>query len=258
MRDVYYFISDVHLGFDSKDEEKLKEIVLLKFLDEIITDAKELFIVGDLFDSWIEYRRVVPKGYYKLFSKISEFIDDNIAITYLAGNHDFWRGNYFKDEFGIEIHDSFITREIDGKKFFIHHGDGLAYKDFGYRILKKILRNRVSQFLYSWLHPDVGIWLAESSSSTSREYTSKKDYSKRDGLKDFAIEKIKEGFDYVVMGHRHYPHMLKDINGCYVNLGDWYKSFSYGIFRDGELKLMRFYNLKNKQYLQGSDRELNL
>jgi len=258
MRDAYYFISDLHLGFGSKDEENLKETVLIKFLDEIKSDAKELFIVGDLFDFWIEYKHVVPKGFYRLFSKISELIENNIALTYLAGNHDFWRGNYFKTELGIKIHNSFIAREINNKKFFIHHGDGLVYKDYGYKILKKILRNRVAQFLYSLIHPDIGIWLAKSSSSTSREYTSKKDYSKGDGLKDFAIQKLNEGYDYVVMGHRHFPHTYKDASKSYINLGDWYKNFSYGVFRNGELKLLRFYDLKNKKFLHGNDRELNL
>jgi UDP-2,3-diacylglucosamine hydrolase len=258
MKDGYYFISDAHLGLQSKDEERLKEFVLLKFLDEIKKDAKELFIVGDLFDFWIEYRSVVPKGHYKLLTKISELVENNIKITYLAGNHDFWRGNYFKNEFGIDIQHTYIIREINNKKFFIHHGDGLAYKDFGYKVLKKILRNRVSQFLYSLLHPDIGIWLAKTSSASSREYTSTKDYSKSDGLKNFAIQKIHEGYDYVLMGHRHFPHRYKDEKGLYINLGDWYRNFSYTVYKDGELKCMRFYDIKTKQFLKISERELNL
>ena len=258
MKDVYYFISDVHLGLRSKDEEKFKESVLVKFLDEIKADAKELFIVGDLFDFWIEYKQVVPKGYYKLLTKISELVECNVKITYLAGNHDFWRGNYFKEEFGIDIQDTFITRKINGKKFFIHHGDGLAYKDFGYKVLKKILRNRVSQFFYSLIHPDLGIWLAKRSSSSSREFTSKKNYTRKDGLRDFAIERIHGGYDYVLMGHRHFPYIYKDEKGCYMNLGDWIKHFNYAIYKEDELKLMSFYDFDKKQFLKVSERELNL
>jgi UDP-2,3-diacylglucosamine hydrolase len=240
MNDAYYFFSDVHLGLEKADKEKLKETKLIEFLDYAGKDAKEIFIVGDLFDSWIEYKRVVPKGYYRLFTKIFEIKNSGIKINYIAGNHDFWNGNYFRDEFGIEICHSHIEREIEGKKFFIHHGDGFAYKDSGYRILKKILRNKLSQRLYSLLHPDFGIWLAGGTSSTSRKHTQKKDYSKKDGMKDRALSKINEGFDFVIMGHRHKPQMLPFEKGFYINLGDWIEYFTYGVFRNGKFELKSF------------------
>lgn len=167
MRDIYYFISDVHLGVKSGLSTKEQESVLLNFLNEIKIDAKELIIVGDLFDCWIEYKQVVPKGFYRFFTKLDELQNDGVEITYLSGNHDFWYGTYFKDEFGIDIIHHPISKEIEGKKFYLHHGDGLAYKDAGYKILKRILRNKFSQFLYSLVHPDIGIWLAKKSSSTS-------------------------------------------------------------------------------------------
>ena len=142
-----------------------------------------------------------------------------------------------------------IERTIEGKKFYIHHGDGLAYNDTGYRILKKILRNRVAQFLYKWIHPDIGLWLAKSSSSKSRDYTSQKDYSEKDGLKDEAFKKISEGFDFVIMGHRHRPFFQKDEKGVYVNLGDWMKTFSYGVFSDGIFYFKRYYDLKGHKII---------
>ncbi len=240
MSDTYYFFSDVHLGLESDERERLKEKKLIDFLDEASKDASEIFIVGDLFDCWIEYKQVVPKGFYKLLTKISMLVESGIKINYIAGNHDFWKGNYFRNEFGIEICHEHIERVIEGKKFFIHHGDGFAYNDSGYRILKKILRSKLSQKIYSFIHPDIGIWLAKGTSETSRVHTGDKDYSVKDGLRDSAFAKIDEGFDYVVMGHRHLPQMVKHNDGYYVNLGDWIKHSSFGMFRNGNFELNEF------------------
>lgn len=250
MKNAYYFISDVHLGMSSRDEEKFKEKIFLEFLDSIKKDAKELFIVGDLFDYWIEYKNVIPKGYFKIFTKLSEIIESGIVITYLAGNHDFWKGNYFKEEFGIEINFEHIERTLNGKRFFIHHGDGLAYKDTGYKILKKVLRNPLSQFLYRWVHPDIGIKLARSTSRTSRHHTHNKDYSKKDGLQDFALQKMKQGFDFIIMGHRHYPVITKFGEGTYVNLGDWIDNFTYAKFIEGKFEFIRFFNKSTNEFTQ--------
>lgn len=247
MGDAYYFFSDVHLGLESREKEKLKESKVVELLSEAEVNAKEIFIVGDLFDCWIEYKRVVPKGYYKLFTKLSEITDKGIKINYIAGNHDFWKGNFFKEEFGIDICHTHIEREIGGKKFFIHHGDGFANKDFGYRILKKVLRNNFSQSLYSLLHPDLGIWLAAGTSTASRNHTNDKDYSEQDGMKEYAFKKIDEGFDFVIMGHRHNPQMISHGKGFYINLGDWIEYFTYGIYTDNEFELKKFYDFKKNQ-----------
>jgi UDP-2,3-diacylglucosamine hydrolase len=257
MRDIYYFISDVHLGVKSNIGVKEQETVLLKFLDEIKDDAKELIIIGDLFDCWIEYKQVVQKGFYRFLAKIDELIEKGVKIIYLSGNHDFWYGTYFKDEFGIDIIHKPITRKIESKKFYIHHGDGLAYKDNGYKILKFILRNKVAQFLYSLIHPDIGIWLAKKSSLTSRKHTKRKNFSPRDGLLDFAVRKLNEGYDYVLMGHRHFAFTHKEGKGTYINLGDWIKIFSYVEFKNGELKLKKFYDINKKQVIAFEKREIN-
>lgn len=211
----------------SRSDESFREKLLVEFLSSIEADTKKIFIVGDLFDCWLEYREVVPKGNYRFFTKLSDLINNQIEINYLAGNHDFWRGNYFEDEFGIKVEPEPVSFNEDGKSFFIHHGDGLAYNDKGYLILKKILRNKFNQFLYSLIHPDIGIKLARSTSSSSRVHTDKKDYSTKDGLKDFAIKKIDEGYNYVLMGHRHKPFKLLHNGGMYINLGDWVNNFTY-------------------------------
>jgi len=242
MGDAYYFFSDVHLGLSSPETEKEKENTLIRFLTFAESDAKEIFIVGDLFDCWIEYKYVVPKGYYRLFSKISDLVQKNIGITYLAGNHDFWKGNFFKDEFGIEIRFSGLSRTIEGKKFYIHHGDGFAHNDLGYRIIKRILRNNFCQKLYSLIHPDLGIRIAKGTSATSRNHTNEKDYSEKDGMKEFAASKIKEGYDYVIMGHRHLPEITEIGEGFYVNLGDWIDYNTYGYYAKGRFELKKFSN----------------
>jgi UDP-2,3-diacylglucosamine hydrolase len=247
MNDEYYFLSDVHLGMVHYEHGKEQEDILVKFFYDLISrKAKELIINGDFFDSWIEYRQVVPKGHYRVLSAIYDLVKAGVKITYLAGNHDFWRGNYFYEEFGVPILHHHVEREINGKKFFIHHGDGLAYKDTGYKVMRVILRNRVSQFLYSLIHPDIGLWLAKHTSSTSRGYTSQKDYSKRDGLMDTGIQKVREGFHFAVMGHRHKPVMVKEEKGCYINLGDWMKNFSYGVFSGDTFTLRKYYDFESK------------
>lgn len=248
MNGEYYFLSDAHLGMVHYEHGKEQEDILIDFLKLLVTrKAEELIINGDFFDSWIEYRQVVPKGHYRVFSAIYDLVEAGTKITYLAGNHDFWRGKYFEEEFGVPILHHHIEREINGKKFYIHHGDGLAYKDTGYKIMKAVLRNRVSQFLYSLLHPDIGLWLAKHTSSKSRGYTSQKDYSQKDGLLDAGLKKVEEGFNFVVMGHRHKPLMIKRENGCYINLGDWMKSFSYGVFSGNKFTLKQYYDFSGKK-----------
>ncbi len=228
-----YFVSDAHLGVDKPEIERLKERELIRFLDLVCSDGKQLFILGDLFDFWFEYRTVIPKGYHRLLAKLSELVDKGIEVSYLAGNHDFWLGNFFKDEIGMRVYADPFSITLGNSKFFLHHGDGLGDGDLGYRILKRILRNRLNVWLYSWLHPDLGVRLARFSSRKSRNYTSQKDYGEVDGMRKFASEKIAEGFHYVIMGHNHKPVYEKIGGGAYVNLGDWISHFTYGVY-DGE------------------------
>ena len=232
-----FFISDAHLGLDPREQETEKENRLLSFLRHVERNGTHLFIVGDLFDAWFEYRTVIPKGYHRLLTALEDLTRKGIHVHYLAGNHDYWMGNYFHEYLGINIAFEPFAVTIDGKKFYIHHGDGLAGKDVGYRILKSVLRNPLAIWLYSWLHPDIGINLAKFSSKTSRGYTANKDYGEEDSLYKFAAGKMAEGFDYVVMGHRHKPVVARIKTGTYVNLGDWISSFTYGDFSGGELVL---------------------
>lgn len=238
----YYFFSDVHLGLKSKEEEKLKEKRVVNFLDSVKDDAEKIYIAGDLFDCWIEYRRVVPKGYYRLLAKLSELVESGIEINFLSGNHDFWLNTYLRDDVGLKIFYEPVIFEKDNKKFFVTHGDGLSKGDTGYKIIKKILRSPVNQFLYSLIHPDFGLLLAQSSSKTSRVHTLDRSRG-GDGMKEYAVKKIEEGFDYVIMGHHHKPQNIEvrrtrgNGNGFYITLGDWIKNDSYGVFENGKFEL---------------------
>lgn len=232
-----YFISDAHLGLGPKNIEREKESRLIAFLDHIKNDASQLFIVGDLFDAWFEYRTVMPKGFYRLFSKFGELIQRGITIHYLAGNHDFWMRNFFSDELGMKTYMNGFETTIDGKRIYVHHGDGLSDNDTGYKILKKLLRSPACIWLYSWIHPDIGVLLASSTSKKSRHYTSTKDYGDNDGMKTFAKRKFDQGVDIVILGHRHKPACETIGRGTYINLGDWITHNTYAELDSGTITL---------------------
>jgi UDP-2,3-diacylglucosamine hydrolase len=234
-----YFFSDVHLGLGTKDDDHKREEHVIRFLDMVKEDARELFILGDLFDYWFEYKSVVPKGYFRLFSKLAELQFRGIQISYLAGNHDFWLKGYLTEELGISIYPDPIERTIDGKRFFLHHGDGLLKNDTGYRILKHVLRNKVNIFLFSLVHPDLTSWIARWSSRKSRAYTSKKTFEGNDMI-EFARTKISEGFDVVIMGHNHQSVFKELDRGVYVNIGDWLHEYTYAVFDGNKIQLKRW------------------
>lgn len=232
-----FFISDIHFGLESKERELRKQERVLAFLDHVRSHGNGLFIVGDLFDAWFEYRTVIPRGFHRIQTKLEDLARGGVAVHYIVGNHDAWIRDFFHDELGVRTYRDPFAVTIDGKKVYLHHGDGLAENDAGYRILKKILRNRFNIWLYSWIHPDIGLRLAGASSKKSRDYTSTKDYGERDGMIRFATEKIGEGFDAVVMGHRHKPESRAIGAGVYINLGDWITYNTYAELADGTIEL---------------------
>ncbi len=236
MKKIFFF-SDVHLGLHDKQREKEKERRLLAFLSHVEEHGEQLFIVGDLFDYWFEYKHVVQRGYHHVISKLATLVEKGITIHYMAGNHDFWIGDFFSNDLGITVHKDPFAITLRNKKFFFHHGDGLALRDTGYRILKKILRSKINIFLYSLIHPDWTAPIAHGSSHTSREYTGNKEYGETDGMIIFATDKIKNGFDIVIMGHRHTPMELKIDSGVYLNLGDWITYNTYAEFDGNEIVL---------------------
>jgi len=235
---TYLFISDIHLGLQSKEIEKNKERILVRFLEFAQGNCSELFIVGDLFDYWFEYKRVYQKGFFRTLTALQDLTEKGIKVHYFIGNHDFMHANFFKDEIGVKMYDDQLDVVLNGKKFFIAHGDGMVKNDLGYNILKKILRNKTLQKLYSWLHPDLGISLASRTSKTSRDYTAKKDYGEVDGLFEAAKNKIDEGYDYVLFGHLHKRCFEQYKKGYYINLGSWLDSPCYGRFENSKFEIV--------------------
>jgi len=235
---TYLFISDIHLGLQSKEIEKNKERILVRFLEFAQDNCSELFIVGDLFDYWFEYKRVYQKGFFRTLTALQDLTEKGIKVHYFIGNHDFMHANFFKDEIGVKMYDDQLDVVLNGKKFFIAHGDGMVKNDLGYNILKKILRNKTLQKLYSWLHPDLGISLASRTSKTSRDYTAKKDYGEVDGLFEAAKNKIDEGYDYVLFGHLHKRCFEQYKKGYYINLGSWLDSPCYGRFENSKFEIV--------------------
>lgn len=232
------FISDVHLGAGDPDRDRERESILVRFLRDRLGPGDRLFIVGDLFDFWFEYRTVIPKTFIHVLSCLRELTGSGVRIDYVAGNHDFWVGDFFRKELGLHFHSDPVRENIGGKEFYIIHGDGLMKNDTGYRFLKKVFRNSLDIFLYRWLHPDIGIPLAKRLSGSSRKHTSSRDFGGNEEYVAFAREKFAEGVDHVIMGHTHDPFVQRfEITRSLVNLGDWLEHFTYARFFNGELTL---------------------
>lgn len=238
MRKNYYFVSDLHFGLLSHQEERERELSFVKFLNSIKKDAAELFILGDLFDYWFEYKRVIQKGYHRTFTALEDLTIAGVKVHYIIGNHDFMHRDFFEKYLDIDLHQGDIETEIDNKKFFLAHGDGLVKNDYGYLVLKKIFRNKFIQNVYSLIHPNLGIKIASGTSKTSRDYTGKKDYGDEDGMFEFAKTKIEDGYDFVILGHSHNREFKNYKNGYYINLGTWLDEPLYGLFSDGKFKVI--------------------
>jgi len=230
VKNKYLFISDVHLGLQSKETEKAKERRLVKLLELATREAKELYILGDLFDYWFEYTRVYQKGFFRTLTALQDLSESGTAVHYIIGNHDFSHIDFFEKEIGVKLYEHPLETDIENKKFFLAHGDGMVKNDFGYLVLKKILRNKKIQKLYSFVHPDTGIGIASRASKKSRDFTATKNYGEIDGLHEAARLKIDSGFDYVILGHSHKRAFELYKSGFYINLGSWLQTPCYGCF----------------------------
>lgn len=245
-----YFASDFHLGIPDHESSLIREKKLVRWLDMIEEDAAEIFLMGDIFDFWFEYKFVIPKGYVRLLGKIAELTDKGIPVHVFRGNHDIWAFDYLEKELNVKLYRKPVIREFNGKKFFLSHGDGLGPGDNGYKFLKKVFEFKPNQFLFRWLHPDVGARMGLYFSQRSRlaniakfKRNPEKVKLEDEMLYRFANDKIKEtpDIDYFIFGHRHIP--LQKIIGDkseIIILGDWLYLYSYGVFENGEMKLKYF------------------
>ena len=244
---AYYFASDLHLGTPDEASSLLREKKFVQWLDTIKADAAELFLVGDVFDFWHEYQTVVPRGYVRLLGKLAELSDAGVQLHFFTGNHDLWMGDYFEKELGAKIYTQPITRMLNGKQFFIGHGDGLGPGDHGYKFIKRVFTNPVCQWLFRWLHPDLGIRLANYFSYKSRFGKGAQPLEKflgeeHEWLLLFAKEKLQQQhYDYFIFGHRHLPlDITVGEKSRYINLGDWLDYSSYAVLRNETLELCYF------------------
>jgi UDP-2,3-diacylglucosamine hydrolase len=238
-----YFLSDFHLGAPTTEASLVREKKIITFLNEIVADAAQIFIVGDLFDFWYEYKTVVPKGYVRILGKLAQITDSGIPIHFFVGNHDMWMRDYFEKELNIPVYYEPVPFEFNGKKFLIGHGDGLGPGDEGYKFIKKIFRNKFCQWLFGILPPTIGIGLANYLSRKSRAKTGSTDEvflgEDKEWLISYCKEVLqKEKYDYFIFGHRHLPiNYNLPAGSLYINLGDWIKYDSYAEFDGTKLEL---------------------
>ncbi len=244
---MHYFFSDVHLGLGAREANREREQAVLRFLRMVGAEgAERLFIVGDLFDYWFDYRTVVPRAFIRTLGAIAELVDAGIRVEYVIGNHDFGHRDFFRNELGVIVHEDDVALELAGRRCYISHGDGKALNDTGYLILKKVLRARSANAFFRFLHPDVGIGVASYASRSSRDYTSKKNYGgdrpgEKDGLYAFARKKIEdEGYGLVVMGHTHRVERADFPEGTYINLGSWLRDRCYLALDEATLEIRKF------------------
>ncbi len=239
-----YFASDVHLGLPDHKESLVREKRFVQWLDRIKHDAREIVLLGDIFDFWFEYKRAIPRGFTRFLGKLCELTDSGIPVHFFTGNHDMWIFDYLPEETGVILHKEPIVKEYYGKKFYLAHGDGLGPGDNSYKLLKKIFASRFSQWLFARFHPNVGIWIANTWSTHSRYSRETKPFEGED--KEWLILYSKkllksQDFDYMVYGHRHLPMDLKiKENTRYINLGDWITNFTYAVFDGEKMELKKF------------------
>jgi len=234
-----YFASDNHLGAPTSDKSRPREKKFVAWLDEVKKDAAAIFLMGDLFDFWFEYKTVIPKGFTRTLGKLAEITDSGIPVYFFVGNHDLWMNGYFEDELNIPVFHKPQEFTFDNTSFFIGHGDGLGPEDKGYKRMKKVFTNPFFQWLFRWLHPDIGVRIAQYFSVKNKLISGDDDAKflgeDKEWLVAYCKRKLEEKHrDYFIFGHRHLPLDIQlNDSSKYINLGDWIQYYTYGVF-DGE------------------------
>jgi UDP-2,3-diacylglucosamine hydrolase len=242
-----FFASDFHLGAPDATQSHLREQRIVRWLDQIKPEAAAVFLVGDIFDFWFEYRHAIPKGFIRLQGKLAELTDAGIPVIFFVGNHDMWMFDYFTEELGILVYRKPQIFTFNDKKFYIGHGDGLGPGDYTYKFLKKVFRNRLCQWLFARLHPNFGIGLASFLSRRSRARNMRKQVDEKFlGEEEWLVQFCKEQeqsthFDYYIFGHRHLPLDIEINSGSrYINLGEWLTFNTYAYFDGQKTHLVTF------------------
>lgn len=241
-----YFASDQHFGAPTIAQSKIRERIFINWLDSIKKTADIVFLLGDLFDFWFEYKRAVPKGFVRVLGKLAELSDQGIKIHFFVGNHDLWMCDYFEKELNITVYHKPAEFSFNKKSFLIGHGDGLGPHDKGYKRMKKVFTNPISKWFYRWLHPDIGIKLAQYLSLKNKLISGEEDVKFLGEEKEWLVQYCKQilqqkHYDFFIFGHRHLPLEIKlRNNSTYINTGDWITHFSYAEFDGKGLLLKKF------------------
>ncbi len=251
MRQKIYFASDFHLGIPDQEQSLLREKKLVRWLEMARADAAEIFLMGDLFDFWFEYKTAIPRGYSRLLGKLAEITDSAIPVHLFRGNHDMWAFDYLAGELNIQLHRDPEFRTFNGKQFYLAHGDGLGPGDYGYKFIKRVFASQFNQWLFRQLHPDLGIRMALFWSRKSRSVNIEKEKKYRDITLNLIQQRITThsnelvkahpGLDFLVYGHYHYPLDIAITGHArQLVLGDWITHFSYAVF-DGERMELKYF-----------------
>ena len=244
-----YLASDFHFGVPDHVLSREREDLVVSWLEEIRKDAAEIYLIGDIFDFWFEYSAVIPKGFIRFQGKLADLVDSGIKITFFKGNHDMWMFDYFVKELGIQVISDELILERNGKKFYLHHGDGLGPGDSKYKILKKIFRSGFCQWFFARIHPNLGVGIAKKWSKYSRLQNNQKEEFQdldKEWLVSYCKELLlKEHYDFLIFGHRHLPLDVALGESRYINLGEWMNFNSYAVF-DGENLELRYF--KNREH----------
>ncbi len=246
MGDKIYFASDFHLGVPSYEKSRDREQNVVDWLNMCQKDASAIYLVGDLFDFWFEYKTVIPKGFIRLQGKIAEIVDQGIPVYFFTGNHDMWMFDYFEKELGVTIYRDTQYVTLQGKNVCIGHGDGLGPGDKGYKFIKGIFANPFFQWCFARLHPNFGIGVANYSSRKSRAKTGGDDEVFLGEDNEWLVQYAKEvlnnkSVDYFIFGHRHLPlDITLNEQSRYINLGEWINYQTYAVLEEGNLKLLTY------------------
>ena len=241
-----YFASDQHLGAPTLEASYPREQKFVAWLNEVKKDAEAIFLLGDLFDFWFEYKTVVPKGFVRVLGKLAEIKDSGIPIYFFVGNHDLWMHDYFEKELNIPVFHKPQEFTINGKTLLIGHGDGLGPHDKGYKRMKKVFTFKPFKWLFRWLHPDIGVRLGQYMSVKNKMISGDEDAKflgeENEWLVQYCKRKLEtKQYDYFVFGHRHLPLEIKlNQNSEYINTGDWVQYFTYGVFEGKKLSLKKY------------------
>ncbi len=241
-----YFASDQHLGAPTAEASFPREQKFVRWLNEVKEDAEAIFLLGDLFDFWFEYKTVVPKGFVRVLGKLAEIKDSGIPIYFFVGNHDLWMADYFEKELNIPVFHNPQEFSINGKTLLIGHGDGLGPEDKGYKRMKKVFTFKPFKWLFRWLHPDLGVRLGQYMSVKNKMISGDEDFKFLGEDKEWLVQYCKrkletKHYDYFIFGHRHLPLEIQlQENSTYINTGDWVQYFTYGVFNDNTLRLTTF------------------